>query len=337
MRIKLLIPAIIIILIVIGCTLSKEKEVLTYTGTVEAEQVDIGTEVGGIVKEVLVEEGQRVNRGDRIAVIDTRGLQLQLEQAEASLRAAEARLEELREGARDQEIEKSQANLQNIQALLEGAKKDYEHKLQNLKDTEKLYGLSAVSEKQVEDARAMVDAAYSRLQSLQKQYDAARAQLDLLLEGPTGQKIKMAEAEVDGVKARIAFLKYQISKGEIYSPIEGMIQNIYFDEGEFVPVGGNIATVINLNKQWVKIYVPEKELHRFTLGQQLDLYTGFKGETSIAGEVIYISQEAEFTPKNVESRESKEEMVFAVKVRIKDAPYQLKPGMLVDVRLGGDS
>lgn len=255
---------------------------------------------------------------------------------EAGLKAAEANLEELINGTRSEDIKRAKANLENINALLEGSRKDYEYRIQNLDDIEQLYEEGGVSEKQLEEARLAADAASANLQSLEKQYEATGAQLDLLLNGPTGQKITMAEAEVERIKAQIELLKYQISKGKIISPVDGVVQNTFFEQGELIPVGGNVVTIIDMDDLWVNIYVSEKQLHRLSLGGQVELLADFSKEEKITGKVVYISSEAEFTPNNVESKESKEEMVFAVKVKIEDKSLPFKPGMLVDVKLDGD-
>jgi len=335
-RYRYFLLVIIIIFLFTGCTSGRNGDELIYTGTVEAKEVDVSAQVGGIIERISVEEGQTITKEDCISKIDTESLELQLKEAEAGLKAAQAGLEELNNGARSEDIRKAKANLENIKALLEGARKNYEYKLQNLGDIEQLYKSSAVSEKQLEEAKLAVDTAYANLQSLQKQYEAAGAQLDLLLNGPTGQKITMAEAEVESTKARIELLKYQISKGQIISPIGGVVQNLFFDRGEFIPAGGSIAAVIDMDDLWVKIYVPEKQLYRLTLGEQVELLTDFSKKEKVTGKVVFISSEAEFTPNNVESKENKEEMVFAVKVKIQDRSLSLKPGMVVDVKLDGD-
>ncbi|RKD31235.1 HlyD family secretion protein [Thermohalobacter berrensis] len=325
---------IVTILILSGCTNTENKK-LVYTGFVEAEEINIPSEIGGVIKRVLVKEGQNIEKGTTIAEIDTTSLEIQLKQLKAQLKSAKAQLEELKEGTRSEEIDLARTNLENAKVVLDGAKKNYEYRLERLEKIEKMYKENGASEQQVKDAKALVDEAYTKMKSAEKNYYSAKSRLDLLLKGPRGQKIKAAEGKVEGIIAQIELLEYQISKGKIKSPINGTVENINFNKGELIPKGGNIASVIDLDNLWVKVYIPEKYLHRVSLGDELNLYSNHLKDEEIKGKIIYISNEAEFTPKNVESKENKEEMVFEVKVEINDKKRVLKPGMLVDVRLDG--
>ncbi len=332
-----LILAAVVILLLSGCTGRNASKDLTYTGTIEAREIDVSTQVGGTIEEIGVEEGQPVVQGDVVCRIDTESLKLQLMEAEAGFRASQAALDELNSGTRSEEVRKAEANVANIEALLEGAKKDYEYCLQNLTDMEQLFQEGAVSLQRLDETRLLADKAYSNVRSLEKQYESAKAQLDLVLNGPTGQKISMAEAEVERAQARVELLRYQLSKGKVLAPISGIVQKVFYEQGEFIPTGGVTVSIIDPDDLWVKIYVPEKHLHRIALGDEVRLYADAFEDKEVTGEVIYISTEAEFTPNNVESKESKEEMVFAVKVRVNlgEEPLALKPGMIVDVRLDG--
>jgi HlyD family secretion protein len=319
------------VMLVVGWTMGKGSQAPVYTGSVEADQIDVSSETSGVIVRIYAEEGRKAKEGDLLVKIDTKSLELQLQQAEAGLELAKANLDDVENGIRDEEIKRARANVENISALVEGARKNYEYRLETYEDMKKLFENSGISQKELEEARTQVDTAYANLLSLQKQYDAAGAQLDLLLNGPTGQKVKMAQAEVDRARAQVELLKYQISRGQVTAPCEGIVQNIYYKEGELIPVGGNILTLTDFSRLWVKIYVPSKELYRFSLGQQLNLSADFDRGKKFKGRIVYISPEAEFTPKNVESKENKQEMVFAIKVEIVDHEGLLKPGMLVDV------
>lgn len=327
---------LIVAIFLTGCSGVNESTQQVYTGFVEANQVNVSAEVGGTIKEIFIDEGQMIKKGDPIAQIDTYELEFQLKQLNAEQKIAEAQLREVEKGSRHEEIEIARANLEKAQVALEGAKKDYEHKLEKLENIKKIYNESGASEQQVKDMEALVDGSYTQLKSVEKNYVSAENQLNLLLKGATIEKIDAAKGRVDSIKARIEQLKHQASKGKIVSPLDGTVQNVNFNQGELIPVGGNIATIVALNDLWIKIYVPEKELHRISLGDEVELSCSFLVDKSLKEKVTYISSEAEFTPKNIESKESKEEMVFEVKVKIVDDVSQIKPGMMVDVKLDGD-
>lgn len=321
-------------LLLVSCSLEANEESI-YTGTIESNNVNLSTELGGKIVNIIVKDGEKIEKGDKIAEIDTTDLKIKLKKARSVLKAAEAKLEEIIEGARGEEIKSARANMKNIEMQLEGAKKNYEYRLKNFNDMNELFKNSAASQQQIEDAKALLDSDEAKVKSLERQLEASKAKLDLLMNGATKQKIKIIEAEVEIAKAEIELLEEQISKGEILAPISGIIEKTYYDIGEIIQIGGNIGRIIDTEDLWVKIYVPEKELHKIDLNQEIDLSVDYNNEI-IRGRVIYFSPEAEFTPKNVESKENKEEMVFEIKIKILDPKVSLKPGMLIDVELEGD-
>lgn len=321
-------------LLLVGCSLETNEKSI-YTGTIEVNDVSLSAEIGGKIVDIMVKDGEKIAKGDKIAGIDTTDLKIKLKKARSALKAAEAKLEEIIEGARGEEIKSARANMNNIEMQLEGAKKNYEYRLKNFNNMNELFENSAASEQQMEDAKALLDSEEAKVKSLERQLQSSKAKLDMLMSGATKQKIKIIEAEVEIAKAEIELLEEQISKGEILAPISGIIEKTYYNIGEIIQIGGNLGRIIDTEDLWVKIYVPEQELHKIDLNQEINLSVDYNNEI-IKGRVIYISPEAEFTPKNVESKENKEEMVFEVKVKILDPKVSLKPGMLVDVELEGD-
>lgn len=326
---------LIIVLLLGGCRLESGDDSI-YTGTIEADDVSIGTELGGRILNILVDDGEKIAKGTEIVEIDTTDFKIKLKKARAALKASEAKLDEIIEGAREEEIKNATANIKNIEIQLVGAKKNYDYRLENYNNLKELFQNSVVSQQKIEDAKALVDSEETKVKSLEKQLEAANSKLDLLLSGARKQKIEMVKAEVDIAKAEIELLENQISKGCVKAPIDGTIESIYYNIGESVALGGNIAKIIDLENLWVKIYVPEKELHKVLLNQEKNLLLD-STDGVIKGKVIYISSEAEFTPKNVESKENKEETVFEVKIKILDKNSLLKPGMFIDVDLEADS
>lgn len=320
-------------LLLTSCSMNLDNEKLTYTGTIEADEIKISSQIGGLISETFANEGEEITANSQIASIDMKDLQLELKKAENRLELAKTKFEELLDGARNEEIKSAKANVNKAKAQLEGLRKSYEYRLENYNNLEKLYNEGAVSNQQLDDSKALLDSADSNLKSIEKQYEASIASLDLLLNGATENNIKISQLEVERVEIEIENLKNQIDKCKIKTPINGIIQTFNFKKGELISTGGVLATVIDIKNLWVKIYIPEKELHKITLGQELNILTDSETQSTIKGKVIYISPEAEFTPKNVESKENKEEMVFEVKLKILDNDNSLKPGMLVDMKL----
>lgn len=316
-----------------SCSMSPDDGQLTYTGTIEADQIKISTEIGGVLSDVSIEEGQAVKVDSEIATIDMKDLKLELKKAGNRLELAKTKLEDVLNGARNEEIKSARANVNKAKAQLEGLRKNYEYRLDNYTNLEKLHKEGVVSNQQLEDSKALLDSAYANLKGIEKQYEASTAALELLLNGATENNIKISQLDVQRVDLEIENMKNQLDKCKIKAPIDGIIGTLNFKKGELLSPGGVIATVIDMNNLWVKIYVPEKQLHKVNLGQELNILTDSKTKSPIKGRVIYISPEAEFTPKNVESKENKEEMVFEVKLKVLSEDTSLKPGMLVDMKL----
>lgn len=332
---KKIILIILVTLFLVGCSFEDNDE-NTFTGTIEGNRVSVSSEISGKIVEINYQEGNKILEGDNIAVIDTEDLALKLNKAEKALELSKAKLQEAINGARNEEIRSLKANLNKIEVQLEGAKRNYEHRADNYNKMLKLHENSAVSKQELDDAEVLLDNELTKINSLEKEYEGMKAKLDLLIVGATDQKIKMLEAEVEMGKVEIEMIQKQIEKGRVASPINGTVQSINFNKGELITTGGELAAIIEDNNLWVKIYIPEKDLHKISLDDKLSLMVDFIESENIVGQVIYISSEGEFTPKNIESKENKKEMVFEVKIKIVDGIEQLKPGMLVDVMLEGD-
>ncbi len=336
MKFKYSLLALIITLLVSGCNFSNHNEQLVYTGTVESDEVDLKSQITDKINKILVKEGEKVKKGNILIEIDTEALELDYKKLEASLTLSQAKLEDLLSGSRKEEILQAEANLNNIDSLLTNARDEYHYRLENFSRLQELYTQGAISKQQLDDVKAILDRATASVASFEQQSKAAQAQLDLRLNGPTEKQIQMVQSEVDIKEAEIARLKHTIDRGKIISPINGIVKSLNYEEGELVGTGSNIATLTAIDDLWIKIFVPEKMLHKVALGQTIHLSLPSAENDTLTGEITYIASEAEFTPKNVESKENKQEMVFEVKIKIKDHKHPIKPGMLIDVQLDGE-
>lgn len=142
----------------------------------------------------------------------------------------------------------------------------------------------------------------------------------------------IAKLNVDQAQSAYNLANLMIEKGTITSPIDGIVTDINLNKGEMVVPGSNIAQVSDLNNLYIKIYVPEKHLSKVSLNKDVTIKVD-SINNSIKGKVIFIASEGEFTPKNTVTKTSKEDIVFEVKIQIKDHINNLKPGMLADVTL----
>jgi multidrug resistance efflux pump len=162
----------------------------------------------------------------------------------------------------------------------------------------------------------------------------ARAKLDELKAGPTPEEVAVADAQVGQARAALAGLQTQIDKMTLHSPIAGIVTSRSVHEGEAAIAGATLLTVANLDEVKLTIYVPEADLGRVYLGQQVEVQVDSYPGQVFTGTVSYISQRAEFTPKNVQTEKERVNMVFAVRVRLPNPDHLLKPGMPADATFG---
>ncbi|MGI1690767.1 efflux RND transporter periplasmic adaptor subunit [Thermoanaerobacter uzonensis] len=159
--------------------------------------------------------------------------------------------------------------------------------------------------------------------------EIAKLKYDQIKNGPKNQA-DIARLNIDQAQANYDLTNLMIKKGTITSPIDGTITNIYINAGEIAMAGGNIAQISDLKNLFIKIYIPEKNLNKVSLNQEVSIKVD-SIKDSIKGKITYISPNGEFTPKNTVTKSSKEDVVYQVKVQILDHIKNLKPGMLADV------
>jgi len=324
MKKKLLIAGIIVLIGVAVFLISRfsnkqEQGVLTVSGNVEVTEVNIGFKTSGRVVELLVEEGQKIKKGDRLAVLDSAEIESQVAQNRAYLSETIARLQELKAGSRPQEIEQATANVKYAEAELIKAKKDYER-------AEFLYKNGAISAQQMDTARKVYDTTVS-------QHRKATEALSLVREGPRKEEIKAAENRVRQAWAVLKASEERLKDTVIYAPVSGVIMRKNIEPGETVAPGIPVYTIGDLENPWIKVYVKEDKLGLVKLGQKAEITTDSYPKKKYEGIVTYISSEAEFTPKNVQTLEERVKLVFGVKVSVKNINDELKPGMPADVRI----
>jgi HlyD family secretion protein len=250
----------------------------------------------------------------------------QIEQAESQLATAEVQRDQYRaQGSMeekrlyvvyDYQVQAAQAAIDAAQANKRGA----ESVLAALRALRN-HPLAAISQVHLAEAQYELAAAGVAV---------ASAKLEELEAGPTAEALAVAEAQVGQAQAAVAALETQIDKMTLRSPIDGVVTSRSAHAGEATLAGATLLTVANLDEVKLTIYIPEDELGRVYLGQEVGVEVdSFPGRT-FSGTVSYISQQAEFTPKNVQTEKERVNMVFAVKVRLLNPEHLLKPGMPAD-------
>lgn len=302
-----------------NCRGHKEVGAISASGTIEAVEVSVAAKTTGQVEKVLIEEGSRVQVGDELAVIDSDSLAIQLRQAEAGVDLARSQLDLILKGARMEDIRQTEEAAKQAEANLFLAGED-------LKRIRNLYEKESATTKMKEDAEA-------RYQVAQAQREAAQQALLKVRKLSRPEEVRAAQARLAQAEAGRDLLKKTITDATIVSPVSGLVTHKAVEAGEFVGPGTPLLTIADLDKVRLNIYVTEVELGRVRLGQPAEIRIDSHPDRTLSGTVIFISPEAEFTPKNVQTREERVKLVYRVKIEIPNPEGILKPGMPADAAI----
>ena len=293
---------------------------LDASGTVEATDAQLGFEAAGRIDTILVHEGDRVKAGQELARLDQSELSARRQQASGQLAAAQATLSELERGSRTEEVQQGKDQLAAANQRLADAQRDLDR-------TKRLFDGGAVSREALDKAQLAFDVA-------QSQHDQAAQAFQLLQIGPRPERIDAQRAAVAAAQGTVQQINAMLGNAVIHAPFDGVVTVKDREIGETVSPGAPVLTVTNLNDRWVRIYIPETRIGAVHLGEGAQITADtYKGRV-YRGEVSFIASEAEFTPKNVQTKDERVKLVYAVKVRItSDSTNDLKPGIPADVTL----
>jgi HlyD family secretion protein len=293
---------------------------LAASGTVEATEAALGFQVPGRIQEVRPNEGDRVKAGDTLASLDRTELEARRRQALAQVNAARAMLSELQSGSRPEELGQATAASRAAEGRLVDAERDLER-------VQRLFDGGAASQEQLDKAKTALNNATS-------QRDQAAEQLKMVKVGPRPERITGQEATVHQAEASLAQAEAALTNAMIRAPFDGVVSVRDREPGETVGAGAPVVTMLNMNDRWVRIYIREDRIGAVHLGQGATIKSDTYPDKQYKGSVSFISSEAEFTPRNVQTTEERVKLVYAVKVRITgDDRSELKPGMPADVTL----
>lgn len=316
MKLKLVIFLFAISFALLSCGSGNDKNKIEASGNIEATDVIVSSQVSGKVLSVLIEEGQRVQNGDTVLVIDPSTYQLKLQEAVSSLAASEAQLQLLKSGARKEDIKQAEEHAKQAEVNLKLAEQDKQR-------FENLYQSKTITKKQLDDAVA-------RYEITLAQFNSAKENLTKIENLARPEELKQAEANVNRFKASMDILKKNLNDCYVISPINGFIVKKFIEAGETAGPMTSLFKVSDLSVVDLVIYISETELGKVKLEQPVDVRVDTYPDKIYKGKVIYISPEAEFTPKNIQTKEERTKLVFAVKVRIENPNYELKTGMPAD-------
>lgn len=323
---RVLIGAGIVILAATGAvawwwqtTVNGRADAIKGSGIIEVTQVDAAFEVPGRIAERFVDEGAVLDKGEPVARLDDREYRLQLERARGLKAAAEARYRLLLSGARARDVDQALAALDAADADLAQQRRDYAR-------IEALRREGVVSEAELDRVRTGLDLA-------QAARARAAAALDLLREGFRTEEIEGARAGVQEAKAALEIAELNLARCQLFAPVSGRVLSKSREPGEMVQPGTPVVTIGDLSRPWVNLYVGERDLGKVRFGMRGYVTVDSFPDHPFPGTVTFVSDRAEFTPKNIQTPDERVKLVYRVKLEVETQDTVLKPGMPADAVL----
>jgi len=288
---------IILTAVLISC--SNNENQFDSTGTFEAIETIVPAEATGIIKEFTVEEGNILKEGQVVGFVDTIQLKLKKEQLLAQIKATQSRKPDA----------KSQLDVYNEQLKL--AIID-QQRMQNLVKAD------AATRKQLDDANSKVAVTQKQIKSLKTQLDISTTGID---------------DETQTIKVQIDQINDQLSKSKIVNKTNGTVLTKYAERGEMATTGKPLYKIADLSNIVLRVYVTGEQLPQIKINQKVKVFTDAAKDTykEHEGTIEWISDKAEFTPKTIQTKEERANLVYAVKIRVKNDGY-LKIGMYGEIK-----
>ena len=359
-----------------------DDNVLHLSGNIEFRKIDIAFKTAGKLLELAVDEGSNVKLGQLLASLDreqmnrmrTRDsssvdvaqsnlqqlrtaiqyqqttLESELNLRQAELRQAKAKLQELLDGARPQEVAQARAQVNDLKVIHDQAHREYDR-------AQKLIAQEDISQSQFDQFKTRFDSTTAQVQN-------AEQRLALIIEGPRKTDIESARANVARAeaalklteaqrldihrkeedldarradlarsKAGVSVIDSQLDDTRVMSPVDGVVLVKSADPGEILAAGTPVLTLGEIDKPWLRGYVPQNKLGRIQLGMPVTVRSDSYPDKTYNGKISFIASEAEFTPKQIQTSEERVKLVYRIKVEIDNAKRELKLNMPVDAEI----
>jgi len=323
-----------LVIIVTFCTIfvaCENKTELVLSGTIEAKVYNVKAEITGKVKKVNANEGQEIAEGFTMVFIDDSIAQISLGQAEALVKAKIAKLGIITEGSRNQDINAATNNLLSLQEQYDIANNKYEYLKNQVANNQPLFEEGAISEDVLTQIKLEAENAKSIMESARYQVKAAEDKVSLLYEGALDSEVAMAQADLDSAFLTRDLALLTLDKYAIKATANGVISDLFVEKGDIVAVGNNIAQISDLSSKYVRAYIPQGKLHLISLNGEISLRMPAYPDEIFTGKITYIAKDANFTPKNIETIEAKEDTVFEIEIDISNIEKDAFPGMSIEV------
>jgi HlyD family secretion protein len=344
---------------------------LTLSGTIEADEIQVGSKVAGRIAAVLVKEGQEVRQGEPLIRFESYDLDAKRSDAVAAVRQAEANLQKTENWFRPEEVAEARAEAEaawmNLEIARNGPRKqeidaaradleatiaDYEVAKASLARIDQLVRKGVQSRQDYDNAKANFDRASARRESARqkldlllagtrseevaradRQYRQAAANLQLVERGARKEDITTARAQLERARAALEQIETQVGELEVKAPADAYVEVLEVRPGDLINPNSAVATLVEVDRLWVRVYVPEPELGHVQLGKQVSISVDTFAREAFSGQIEQIASRGEFTPRNVQTRDERTHQVFAVRVRLDNSARKLRAGMAADVSI----
>jgi len=370
------VPIPLVVLVIIGLAYAgyrwyEARQPYEWSGTVEARVVYLGSRVGGRVKEVKVKEGDEVEQGQELVVLEAGDLPAQRLGALGALEQVRATLQKLEAGARPEELDQARANAATASAALQEAKAGARSE-QILAARARLAQTQvAVDKAQLDHSRAVdllskkaisqaeADNADAALKSATATRDAARAALDelehgtrkedvaqavaraqeaqasakLVQAGARVEDLRAAKGAVDAAQGRLDQIDASIAELSIRASVPGRVESLDLRPGTIIAPASTAATLVERGQLFVRIYVPETQLGRIHVGDDVPITVDSFDKRTFKGKVEHINAVGEYTPRNLQTADERANQVFSTRVGIVEGERDLRAGMAAFIRV----
>ncbi|TKS59547.1 MAG: hypothetical protein EWM72_02115 [Nitrospira sp.] len=286
---------------------------LRISGNIEAHESVVSFKVQGRIVELPVQEGQSVTQRDLLARLDDDDYRQQVSVDEATVRMREAELELALAGSRVQEIQAAKQTLLDAQADLELKRAEFRRR-------QALLAEQGVS-------REDVDSAATQLKRAQATYERVKQIYDQIVEGTRKEEIAVRRANLQLAREALQMSRVKLTYTVLSAPVSGVMLVRQAELGEVVSPGTPVVTIADVDHLWLRGYLNETDLGRVRWGQSATVHTDTYPDKAYQGRVSFISSQAEFTPKSVETHKERVTLVYRIKIDLDNPNHELKPGM----------
>jgi len=311
-----LIAAVVLLALFVVEREGGDPNIIRISGNIEITEVEVSFKIPGLVERRFVAEGEPVELGEQIASLDAQELEQKVALHAAEVEAAEAAFQELQGGYLPEEIAQAEAQLEQAEASYARLKADFDRQQQ-------LFEGDVISSREF-------DASTSAFEVAEAKVKEARERLSMLKKGIRKEKIAQFRARLKQAEEALKLAKTQLGYATLEAPISGYVLSDNIEGGEYVVPGTPVVTIGDLDDVWLRGYIDESDLGKVKLGQRVEVTTDSYPGRVYPGRISFISPEAEFTPKNVQTEKERVKLVYRIKVEIPNPDQELKPGMPAD-------